>query len=447
MMPRWVAVLVWVVCATGCATSRTWRLDTGEGQPREYTPRKETTPVALDGEAFGEAVRRLAPSAPMASHPRTEALRLLSPETRRPRARASLGLVALEDPRRGRVRVTHAREEGTALEAAYGRWCVRKKLTGDCLHLLEEGARLEEEGKRTLAFRIALDSVWEETAAALEGMVDAEATVVMLATTGAVYLGLWMVPEPLLSKGIAAVLTVGLIGYLGWDTVWSLIQGWRLLTEQVREAEDFEGIREAGERYGEVMGKQSARAFVTLTMAALGGTAQTLAARMTTLPGAGQAAVVGAEQGGFILAAAEQVRAVAVSSSGVVTIELSPGAVAMAAQGPTSGALTVYEHHIATNKWWEATHNGGPWSPQFQELFDRAGMSLDDAANRVGIQGHKGPHPEAYHQEVLSRLRQALGRCRSMAQCREALTARLKQLASELRTEGTQLHKWITRTE
>ncbi|RYZ33261.1 MAG: hypothetical protein EOO71_42390, partial [Myxococcaceae bacterium] len=170
---------------------------------------------------------------------------------------------------------------------------------------------------------------------------------------------------------------------------------------------------------------------------------QTLATRMGTLPGAAQAAVVGAEQGGFILAAAGQVRAVAVASSGVVTIELAPGAVAMAA----SGAREVYEHHIATNKWWDATHNGGPWSPQFQEIFDRAGMSLDDPANRVFIQGHKGPHPEAYHQEVLRRLRQALGRCRSMAQCREVLTERLNQLASELRAEGTQLNKWITRTE
>ncbi|RYZ34523.1 MAG: hypothetical protein EOO71_38730, partial [Myxococcaceae bacterium] len=153
-MPRWAVLVLWAVCATGCATSRTWRLDTGEGQPREYTPRKETAPVALEREAFGEAVRRLAPGAPVNSHPRTEALRLLGSEPRR--ARASLGLVALEDPRRGRVRVVDAPEGSSALEAAYGRWCVRKKLTGDCLHLLEEGRRLDEEGKRTLAFRIAL---------------------------------------------------------------------------------------------------------------------------------------------------------------------------------------------------------------------------------------------------------------------------------------------------
>ncbi|RKG99534.1 hypothetical protein D7X74_39340 [Corallococcus sp. CA047B] len=443
MMPRWAAVLVWVVFATGCATSRTWRLDTGEGPPREYTPRTRTAPVALEGRAFGEAVRSLAPGARVTVHPRTEALRLLGLEARRPRA--SLGLVALEDPRRGRVRVTQAPEEGTALEAAYGRWCVRKKLTGDCLHLLEEGPRLEEEGKRTLAFRIALDSVWEETASALEGMVDPEAMGVMLATTGAVYLGLWLAPEPLLSKGIAAVLTVGLIGYLGWDTVWSLIQGWRLLAERVKEARDFDGIRDAGEQYGKVMGKQAARAFVMLTMAALGGTAQTLAARMATLPGAAQAAVVGAEQGGFSLAAAGQVRAVAVASSGVVTLELAPGAVAMAAQGPNAAAVEGHEHHIATNKWWEATHNGGPWSPKFQKLFDRAGMSLDDQANRVRIPGHKGPHPQQYHAVVYKRLKDALGRCRSIEQCRGELEKALQSLARELLETGSQLNQWIVR--
>ncbi|RKH41362.1 hypothetical protein D7Y23_33225, partial [Corallococcus sp. AB050B] len=324
----------------------------------------------------------------------------------------------------------------------------RKRLSGDCLHLLERGLTLDEEGKRALAFRIALDSVWEETAEALEGMVDPEATVSLLVMTGAVYFSLWLVPEPLLSKGVAATLTVALIAYLGWDTVWSLIQGWRVLAAEVRDADTFDGIRNAGEKYGEVMGKQAARAFVMLAMAALGSTAQTLASRVATLPGSAQAALVGAEQGGFRLVAAAEVSAVAVSASGEVTIALAPNAVAMGTKGPNVPApVDVHEHHIATNKWWEATHNGGPWSPQFQRLFDRAGMSLDDPANKVSIAGHKGPHPEAYHREVLKRLLRATGRCRSMNQCREALVNGLKSLALEIRTEGTKLNGWVTRSE
>ncbi|NRD56583.1 AHH domain-containing protein [Corallococcus exiguus] len=440
-MPARGWCVLWVLFVTGCATSRTWRLDTGEGRAREHTPRTDTRPVSLEGDTFENAVRTLARGAPASVHPRREALRLLNPGADRPRA--SLGVVSVDDPRQGRVRVSQG---STELEAAYGRWCVRKRLSGDCLHLLDGGLTLDEEGKRTLAFRIALDSVWEETAEALEGMVDPEATVSLLVMTGAVYFSLWLVPEPLLSKGVAATLTVALIAYLGWDTVWSLIQGWRVLAAEVREAETFEGIRNAGEKYGEVMGKQAARAFVMLAMAALGSTAQTLATRVAALPGSAQAALVGAEQGGFRLVAAAEVSAIAVSASGEVTLALAPNAVAMSAKGRNVPVpVEVHEHHIATNKWWEATHNGGPWSPRFQELFDRAGMSLDDGANTVRVPGHKGPHPREYHETILRRLKTALGRCQSIAQCRNSLTKELQNLGREILQEGTDLHGWVVR--
>lgn len=432
--------MLWVLFVTGCATSRTWRLDTGEGRAREHTPRTDTRPVTLERDTFEKAVRTLAREAPVSAHPRREALRLLNPGADRPRA--SLGVVSVDDPRQGRVRVAQGRTE---LETAYGRWCVRKRLSGDCLRLLDRGLTLDEEGKRTLAFRIALDSVWEETAEALEGMVDPEATVSLLVMTGAVYFGLWLVPEPLLSKGVAATLTVALIAYLGWDTVWSLIQGWRVLAAEVKEAQTFDGIRDAGEKYGEVMGKQAARAFVMLAMAALGSTAQTLATRVATLPGSAQAALAGAEQGGFRLVAAAEVSAIAVSASGEVTLVLAPNAVAMGTKGPNVPApVEVRVHHIATNKWWEATHNGGPWSPKFQELFDRAGMSLDDEVNTVRVRGHQGPHPRKYHEEVYERLKEALGRCRSIQRCSEALVKELQSMGAEISTEGSRLNLLVT---
>jgi hypothetical protein len=80
------------------------------------------------------------------------------------------------------------------------------------------------------------------------------------------------------------------------------------------------------------------------------------------------------------------------------------------------------------------------------KLFDRAGMPLDDPANKVRVKGHKGPHPEEYHREVYRRLNDAVEDCSSMRQCREALTAELKKLAQEIATEGTHLNKLITRT-
>ncbi|NOK23874.1 AHH domain-containing protein, partial [Corallococcus carmarthensis] len=187
------------------------------------------------------------------------------------------------------------------------------------------------------------------------------------------------------------------------------------------------------------------RAFVMLTMAALGGTAQTLATRVSTLPGSAQAALVGAEQGGFRLVAAAEVSAVAVSASGEVTLALAPNAVAMSAKGPNVPApVDVHEHHIATNKWWEATHNGGPWSPRFQDLFDRAGMSLNDKVNTVRVPGHQGPHPREYHQAVYKRLSDALGRCRTIMNCREALVEELQALGREISKPNTRLNRLVT---
>ncbi|NPC84413.1 AHH domain-containing protein, partial [Pyxidicoccus fallax] len=220
------------------------------------------------------------------------------------------------------------------------------------------------------------------------------------------------------------------------------------LCSSSKVATTFEELQRAGERYGEVMGRNAARAFVMLTLAALGGTAEAMAARITTLPGSGQAAVVAAAQGGVRLGAAAQVEAVAVSTAGEVTLVLAPGAVAMAAQEPSSAAAVAGpEHHIATNKNTESDVRGGPWTPRFQEIFDRAGMSLDDAANRVHVPGHKGPHPREYHEEVYTRLNEATKSASSMQQCRVALTRALQRLARDISTPGSRLNLLVTKGE
>ncbi|WP_164014836.1 AHH domain-containing protein [Pyxidicoccus trucidator] len=453
-LKRGWTVLLLALLGTGCATARVVHLDTGEGPPRAHVSRTDVKPGVLEEADFEDAVRRMAGTVPVGARPRDVALGLFA----RPgagadvRVRGRLGLVSVEEPGRGRLSLSEPAEEGTELERAYGRWCQRRQQAEDCLYLLDEGVTLDEEGRRTLAFRLGLDAVWDETAEALEELTDREAVVTMLVTTGAFYLGLWLVPEPLLSKGIAATLTVALIGYLGWDTVWSLVRGWRVLAAEVKEATTFDELRRAGEKYGEVMGKNAARAFVMLAMAAMGGTAELMAARVATLPGSGQAALVAAAQGGIRLGAAARVEAVVISATGEVTIALAPGAVAMTAQGAGGASAAVVaaggpEHHIATNKNSESDVRGGPWTPRFQEIFDRAGMSLDDAANRVHVPGHKGPHPREYHEEVFNRLDRVTARCRTLEHCRKALTAELMRLAREISSQGSRLNELVTRSE
>jgi A nuclease family of the HNH/ENDO VII superfamily with conserved AHH len=100
-------------------------------------------------------------------------------------------------------------------------------------------------------------------------------------------------------------------------------------------------------------------------------------------------------------------------------------------------------HHIATNKNWVSTLRGGPWSPRFEKMFERAGMNLEDAENVVNIPGHAGPHPELYHQEIFDRLTAATTAKRGAAY-KTALVAELKRIAKEASTAGTKLNRLLT---
>jgi hypothetical protein len=100
-------------------------------------------------------------------------------------------------------------------------------------------------------------------------------------------------------------------------------------------------------------------------------------------------------------------------------------------------------HHIATNKNWISTLNDGPWSPVFEKVFEKAGMTLNDAANKVNIPGHFGPHPAGYHRAIYDRLLSATDGL-SGQEYTDALIKELSTIAKEARTEGTQLNKLLT---
>jgi hypothetical protein len=76
-------------------------------------------------------------------------------------------------------------------------------------------------------------------------------------------------------------------------------------------------------------------------------------------------------------------------------------------------------HHLATDKNDASPLRGGPWTPRFQRLFGKAGMHLNDPANRVYLLGHLGPHPERYHEE-------------------------LQRIRDEVCTRGSPLHRLLT---
>ncbi|MGZ3461761.1 MAG: AHH domain-containing protein, partial [Archangium sp.] len=205
----------------------------------------------------------------------------------------------------------------------------------------------------------------------------------------------------------------------------------------------FHELREASERYAQVLGPNTLRILILLATWKVGAEASDGGG----MPGFPQAVRNAAVAGGFRLpvAAAEATSASVVEGRLALTLPVGSGAIlAMQNQGEGEKAPV---HHIATVRNTESSARGGPWTPQLKEFFDKADMSMEDDANKVPIPGHKGPHPEDYHKEVFRRLGDAVKGCETTAQCRDALTRELGKLAKELKRAGSRLNKLVTRTQ
>ncbi|MCK8498542.1 SitA5 family polymorphic toxin [Myxococcus fulvus] len=337
MPPRWALPLLLVMLAGCSGTTKSVRLHTGRGEPTILTPTSgDGAPVELDEDDFAEAVEALAQSVRPSPHPQDAARRLFEVGSR--------SGAYLYEPRVHRVIPlgpgAHLEGEPPTTEVeltrAYLRWCERSNKPGDCLRILVETSTVTGDGRYALAMALAQGVVWEEMMDAFKGMADPQAMMAAVLWTWTTYCILLAVPEPL-SKGVAAVMTASLIAYVGVDTFWSLIVGFKRLVEEAEQATTFDELREAGERYGQVMGRNAARAFAMLATAAIGNTAAGLGAKVPKFPGASQAAVQAEAQMGIRLAAVADVGTVAVSAE-TVTIALAPNAVAMAAGGKGGGA-------------------------------------------------------------------------------------------------------------
>ncbi len=149
------------------------------------------------------------------------------------------------------------------------------------------------------------------------------------------------------APALVAVLGVGMLLYVGYDALHNLVTGWAELTGAAKAATTFEEIREAGERFGKIIGRESARAFALLLVAAIGSTAQRFAAKVPTLPGSAQVAIQAEGEAGIWLPALGTVEEIAVSAEGV-SITLPANAVAMATRPHRGKGPCVETHHIAT---------------------------------------------------------------------------------------------------
>ncbi|KFA93230.1 AHH domain-containing protein [Archangium violaceum] len=273
------------------------------------------------------------------------------------------------------------------------------------------------------------------------------------------YMAAWAAPEPVFSKAWAAAVTLGLLMTYSAAELYTVGQACLNLYQEAEAARTQAQLEAAAERFGRAIGGVGLRVLVTVAGAKL-------AKGLPEAPKGGMWARLspprfafagGGSRGGFSVGAGSRAH-VNVAHGTVVLMGVSVNTAASAMTSAVTSARTsgacrdasdkgdAKRHHLATNKNDISDVNGGPWTPLFKRLFDRAGMSLDDPANIVYLVGHVGPHPEAYHEEVFSRIRAALGDCKAPADCRNRLTNTLNRIAGEVCTSGSDLNKLATRT-
>jgi hypothetical protein len=189
------------------------------------------------------------------------------------------------------------------------RQCAPSAPAHGCLVLPANAPPPQTLARLRLALSFALDTVWEGAAVPLSEYLDPLAFKVMVLTAMSTYLLTLMMPEPV-SKGLAAVLTVYLVAYLGLGPVWALVEaGWRLLEDSQRATTTGE-LKEAGQRFGRVLGDNGMRVLLLLATAALSGQSG-FVGRGPGLPGFARAALASPARTGVMLETAGQVRSVA----------------------------------------------------------------------------------------------------------------------------------------
>jgi hypothetical protein len=268
------------------------------------------------------------------------------------------------------------------------------------------------------------------------------------------YMAAWAAPEPIFSKAFAAAVTLGLLMTYTAAELHTVGVACLNLYREAEAARTREQLEAAAERFGKAIGGVGLRVLVTVAGAKLArGLPEVSKGGMWGRLSPPRFAFAGGSAWGSFTVGAGARAQVSVANGTVVLMGVSANTAASAAAAArTTGACRdesnkgdAKGHHIATDKNDISDVSGGPWTPLFEDLFRRAGMSLDDPANIVYLIGHVGPHPEAYHQEVYTRLQTALGRCRVHPECRAKLVEGLDKIAADICKPGSTLNKLLTK--
>jgi hypothetical protein len=225
-------------------------------------------------------------------------------------------------------------------------------------------ALLEEE-KFARAFMLSIKYMPEGVRAGAQELFTSRTVILALIASGLTYLGLWLAPEPVLSKMIAAGLTVALMLAYGVAEIVHVAKVFMQFYQEVSEAQSLEALEAAARRFGEALGKVGVR---ILAMVVGGAVSKALA--KTPLPDMGsllpslQRFVAAGAGGGqvqvtVVVGAAAQVDVAAGTlvlmgtSVGTAEAALTAALASPRTSGdcrPESNKGSARKHHIATDK-------------------------------------------------------------------------------------------------
>ncbi len=223
-----------------------------------------------------------------------------------------------------------AQAEQNTLVRDYQDWCSRAGRGGDCLSLLREDLYLDAEERTDMALMLAFESLWPGIEAAVRASVDPAQLRVAVFTSLSVYLGLLLLPEPT-SKLVAVAMTGVLLAYLGADTLFNLVEGFKQLKANARRARGFGELKAAGDIYGRMMGERVGQVLVMVATAAVGWGSQ-LAMRGQGLPEFGRAAQFLKTETGLNLSTVGREAQSILIAQPSIAVTLAPAASALASQ-------------------------------------------------------------------------------------------------------------------
>jgi hypothetical protein len=208
MAARLMAVILIVALFTGCSTPRMLRLDTGQGELREYSPPASTSskPVTVDAKAFEKALTQWVLTVP----------------------------VTLLFPQQGRlVRASYANNDGNVrwqslMSKSFGGICKAGQRRETCLSLLDDVMGLSEWDKLGMGLALSLEPLKESIGRAVENTMTPQLFYTVIATGLISWAVLAANPEPVFTKA-AAIISAVLLIYLGVDTFLELVDASREL--------------------------------------------------------------------------------------------------------------------------------------------------------------------------------------------------------------------------